>query len=47
MPPTFVKVEQASNELVESTQLLTQDVQSKRGQALLISGARGIWFFPF
>lgn len=42
MPPTFNKVGQASNELVESTELLTEDVQSKRGQSLLITGARGI-----
>ena len=48
MPPTFNKVGQASNELVESTELLTEDVQSKRGQSLLITGARGILLlFPF
>ena len=49
MPPTFHRVEQASNELVESTELLTEDVQSKRGQTLLITGARGKYCvcFPF
>jgi len=41
MPPTFIKVEQASHDLLESTRRLTEDVQSKEGQALLISGARG------
>lgn len=42
MPPTFVKVEEASSQLVESTQRLSKDVHSKQGQALLIAGARGM-----
>ena len=41
MPPTFIKVEEASSQLIESTERLSADVHSKQGQALLIAGARG------
>lgn len=42
MPPTFIRVEESSNQLVDATKRLTEDVKSKEGQGLLISGARGI-----
>lgn len=41
MPPAFTEVEQASNSLVEASQIFKTDPHSKAGRKILIEGSRG------
>ena len=41
MPPAYTKVEESSNQLVESSRLLKDDPYSSLGRKNLIDGARG------